>query len=165
MPTTLTRQQAHWREIADDSLLQDLPYKIETNERGQLILSPHKNWHSKLQSRLFLLLQTHAPNGFVSVEYALATPDGVKVPDVVWMSPEREQEMDETGDPATLAPEICVEIMSVSNTEEELEQKRALYRDLGAEEVWGVGEEGGIRFFTDREREASQIAPDCPTEV
>ncbi len=165
MPTTLTEQQAHWQEIVSDPSLQDLPYKIETNRRGQLILSPHKNRHSKLQSRLFLLLQTHVPDGLVSVEYALATPEGVKAPDVVWMSPERERKMDETGDPATLAPEICVEIVSASNTEEELAQKRTLYRELGAEEVWTVDEEGEIRFFGDSERDASQIAPDCPDEV
>jgi len=165
MPTTLTKQQAHWQDIVDDSALQDLPYKVETNERGKLVLSPHSNRHSKLQTRLFLLLQEHAPDGLVSVEYALATPDGVKVADVVWMSPEREREMEETGDPSTRAPEICVEVMSASNTEEEMEQKRALYRDIGAEEVWLVDEEGQIRFFGQTEIEASRIAPGCPAGV
>jgi Uma2 family endonuclease len=165
MPTTLTEQQAHWQEVVSDPSLQDLPYKVETNERGQLVLSPHSNRHSKLQTRLFLLLQEHAPDGLVSVEYALATPDGVKVADVVWMSPEREREMEETGDPSTLAPEICVEVTSTSNTAEEMAQKRALYRDIGAEEVWVVNEEGQIQFFGETEIGASQIARDCPIEI
>jgi len=165
MPTTLTKQQAHWQEISSDPSLQDLPYKIETNERGQLILSPHKNRHSKLQTRLFLLLQEYAPEGIISVEYALATPEGVKAPDVVWMSSEREEKMRETGDPATLAPEICIEVMSTSNTKKAMGEKRVLYRDLGAEEVWIVGEEGEIRFFGKQEQETSQIASDCPDEV
>ncbi len=165
MPTTRTKQQAQWQEIVRDPVLQGLPYKIETNARGQLVLSPHKNRHSKLQTALFLLLQKHASEGLISVEFALATPHGVKAPDVVWMSPEREREMSETGDPATLAPEICVEIMSASNTMEELADKRALYREIGAEEVWVVDEDGTIRFFGDNERDASQIAPDAPTEV
>ena len=165
MPTTLTKQQAYWQEIVSDPALQDLPYTIETNERGQLLLSPHSNRHSKLQTRLFLLLHEHAPDGLVSVEYAIATPSGVKAPDVVWMSPKREREMEETGDPSTLAPEVCVEITSTSNTEEEMREKRTLYRDIGAEEVWVVDEEGRIRFFGETEMEASQIAPACPTEV
>lgn len=166
MPTqTLTSHQAQWQDLVEDPSLQGLPYKIETNERGQLVLSPHKNRHSKLQTGLFLLLQKHAPDGLISVEYALATPEGVKAPDVVWMSPEREREMNETGDPSTRAPELCVEITSAANTEEEMTEKRRLYRDIGAEEVWIVDEEGHIRFFGEEEQESSQIAPSCPAEV
>jgi len=165
MPTTLTKQQAHWQEIISDPALQDLPYTIETNERGQLLLSPHSNRHSRFQKALLDVLDRHAPGGSSFPEYALATPEGVKAPDVVWMSPEREREMEATGDPSTLAPEICVEVMSTSNTEEEMEKKRTLYRDIGAEEVWVVDEEGRIRFFGETEMEASQIAPACPTEV
>ena len=165
MPTTLTPQQAQWQEIVRDPALQNLPYKVETNARGQIVLSPHKNRHSRLQKALLTLLDRHAPTGNSFPEYALATPEGVKAPDVVWMSPKREQEMGETGDPTTLAPEICVEIMSSSNTMEEMTEKRALYREIGAAEVWIVDEDGQIRFFDDDEREASQIAPDCPNEV
>jgi len=165
MPTTTTVHQERWHAITDDPTLQDLPYKIETNNRGQLILSPHKNRHSDLQTRLFLLLQKHAPAGHISVEYALATPEGVKVPDVVWMSPGRRAEMRDTGDPSTLAPELCVEILSASNTDDELREKRALYREIGAEEVWIVDPDGRIRFFAETERDASALAPSCPTRV
>jgi Uma2 family endonuclease len=81
------------------------------------------------------------------------------------MGPERKNEMEATGDPSTLAPEICVEIMSASNTEEEMEEKRALYREIGAEEVWIVDENGRIRFFADKEIDCSTIAPECPKQV
>ena len=168
MPTVTTRAEDHqerWGEIVVDPTLQDLPYKVETNAQGQIILSPHKNRHSDLQASLFQHLQQHAPNGHISVEYALATPRGVKAPDVVWMSAGRREEMRKTGDPSMLAPEICVEVMSDSNTEEEMQEKRALYREIGAQEVWVVGEEGEIRFFGDEEREQSEIAPECPRAV
>ena len=168
MPATAARVKEHqerWDEITADPTLDGLPYKIETNRQGQLILSPHKNRHSDLQTALFQLLQQHAPDGHISVEYALATPRGVKAPDVVWMSAGRREEMRETGDPSTLAPEICVEVMSESNTEEEMQEKRALYRMIGAEEVWIVGEEGEIRFFGEEEREQSEFAPGCPRTV
>jgi len=165
MSSTLTEQQAQWREIVEDPSLRDLPYKVETNAQGQLVLSPHKNSHSRLQSALFRRLQQHAPDGLISVEYALATPAGVKAPDVVWMSPGREREMVETGDPATRAPELCIEVMSASNTDAEMQEKRALYRDIGAEEVWVASEEGTIRFFGEEERDASAIAPSCLAEL
>lgn len=97
-------------------------------------------------------MRTHAPDGHAPPEYALATPRGVKAPDVVWMSPDRRQKMRETGDPSTLAPEICVEVVSASNTEEEMQAKRQLYRTIGAEEVWVVSEDGTIRFFGEEER-------------
>jgi Uma2 family endonuclease len=165
MPTTLTEQQEQWQDIVHDPVLRDLPYKVETNEHGQLILSPHKNRHSDRQEVVSNLLRQYAPEGRQPQEYALATPKGVKAPDVVWMSPERKREMEATGDPSTLAPEICVEVMSDSNTEAEMVEKRALYREIGAEEVWVVDEDGHIRFFTDEEQGQSAIAPGCPNQI
>lgn len=161
----ITEHQERWGEITADPALKDLPYKVETNARGQIILSPHTNRHSDLQSALFRLLQQHAPDGHISVEYALATPRGVKAPDVVWMSAGRRDEMRRTGDPSTLAPEICVEVMSESNTEGEMQAKRRLYREIGAEEVWIVAEDGTVRFFSEEEVEHSEIAPEVPHEV
>jgi Uma2 family endonuclease len=166
MPTqTLTPHQAQWQDLVEDPSLQDLPYKIETNEHGQLVLTPHTNRHSRLQEALQNLLREHAPDGRHPPEFALATPDGVKAPDVVWMSPEREREMNETADPSTRAPELCIEIMCAANTEEEMKEKRRLYRNIGAEEVWIVDEDGHIRFFGEEERGSSQIVPSCPAEV
>lgn len=165
MPTTTTREQERWTEIVRDPLLRELPYKVETNAQGQIILSPHKNWHSKVQRALQKLLDRYAPEGEVYPEFAIATPQGVKSPDVVWTSSEREQEMEKTGDPSTLAPEICIEVLSESNTVEEMEDKRALYRKTGAEEVWLVEDSGRIRFFADEEMEQSEIAPNVPSRL
>lgn len=163
--TEAERHQRRWTEIVNDPALRDLPYKVETNAQGQLIVSPHQNTHSFLQASVRDLLQEHAPDGPVVSEFALATPDGVKVPDVVWMSSDRRTKMEATGDPATLAPELCVEVMSDSNTEEEMEEKRALYRKIGADEVWVVGEDGSIRFFRDTELNASQLVPNMPRRL
>jgi Uma2 family endonuclease len=46
------------------------------------------------------------------------------------------------------APEICVEIVSPSNTKTEMQEKTRAYLDCGAAEVWLVSEAGGIRYFT-----------------
>ena len=93
------------------------------------------------------------------------TEDGTRQADVIWTSSERLREMDETGDPPTLAPEICVEVLSESNTVEERADKRALYRAAGAEEVWSVEAKGRVRFFRDEEIERSDLAPDFPAQI
>jgi hypothetical protein len=46
MPTTTTQAPARWHEVVDDPALQDLPYKVETSRRSQLVLSPHSNRHA-----------------------------------------------------------------------------------------------------------------------
>jgi Uma2 family endonuclease len=43
--------------------------------------------------------------------------------------------MKKTGDPPTLAPEICVEVLSPNNRWENIEEKIDLYLEAGAEEV------------------------------
>jgi len=86
MPTTTPRagtHQARWQDVAADPSLQDLPYKVETNHRGQLVLSPRKNWHSFTQEKIGTLLEEHAPEGDTPPEFAIATPKGVKAPDIV----------------------------------------------------------------------------------
>jgi len=56
--------------------------------------------------------------GMVVSEFAVATRQGVKVPDLIRTSSARKTEMEETGDPTTRAPELCVEGMSQTNTQE-----------------------------------------------
>lgn len=146
MPTTTTTRaeehQKRWDEIVRDPSLQDLPYKVETNSRGQIVLSPRRNRHSAFQEDIQDLLRKYAPSGRRPPEFAIATPEGMKVPDVIWSSPERWEEMQKTGDPTTLAPEICVEVMSEANDWDEMHEKIDLYLEAGAEEVWLVDEDG-----------------------
>ena len=84
----------------------------------------------------------------------------MRAPDVVWVTPERREEMDKAGEPPTLAPEICIEVMSENNDWDEMHSKRALYLEASAEEVLVVTEEGAARFFADAETEASGALPE-----
>ena len=60
--------------------------------------------------------------------------------------------------PYTRAPEICVGIVSPSNTEAEIEAKTRAYLAAGAKEVWLVSEEGTVRYIDGSgERSASQF--------
>lgn len=168
MPSVTTQehqQQQRWSEITSDPLLSELPYKVETNRRGQLILSPHKAAHADLQGDLIALLSEHAEEGRARPEFPIVTAKGTKVADVVWITAERREQMKETGDPPTLAPEVCVEVMSDSNDWDEMNEKRALYREAGAEEVWIVTDDGAIHFFAEDELDASYAIPDVPSHL
>lgn len=157
--------RAAWARAQADPLFRDLPYKLETNRTGQLVLSPHKNTHSILQFKLGRLLDAHRPAGKVGVEFAVQTPEGVKVPDVVWMSEERWQ-MRGDDDPSPVMPEICVEVLSEGNTVAEMIEKRTLLLSLGAVEVWLCDEEGTLSFYgPDGPLEQSRLIPNVPRQI
>ncbi|WP_263788948.1 Uma2 family endonuclease [Salinibacter grassmerensis] len=166
MPTTTTpaQHQKRWQEIVGDPLLSDLPYKVETNHRGQIVLSPHQFSHSQLQRTIQKKLDAVLTGGEVFPECPITTRKGVRRADVTWASESKIREMERAGDPPTTAPEICIEVMSESNDWDEMEEKRKLYREAGAEETWVV-DEGEIRFFGQEEMEQSAVAPKFPSRV
>ena len=45
------------------------------------------------------------------------------------------------------APEICVEIVSPSNYQPEINEKISLYLDKGAQEVWVCSENGDVEIY------------------
>ena len=136
-----------WSEVINNPLLRDLPFKIELNKFGQLLMSPASNNHGMLQGRLAGLLSRKQPQGEVIAECSIQTSDGVKVADVAWCSTEFVAEFGYTT-PYPKAPELCVEIVSPSNSREEMAGKVDLYLARGAQEVWVVYENRRIEIFT-----------------
>jgi Uma2 family endonuclease len=66
----------------------------------------------------------------------------------------------------SIAPEICIEVVSEANSSMELAHKRALYFQSGAIEVWQCDEKGGLTFFTPQgEVGSSSICPNFPKSV
>lgn len=160
-----TEQQKRWNEIVRDPLLNQLPYEVETNARGQILLSPQTNRRSIQQKSVESKLDELLPEGEAFQEWAIATSSGTKQADVIWASDGRLSEMRETGAPSTLASEICVEVISDSNDWEEMHQKRQLYLRAGAREVWVVEQSAQVRFFEEEEIERSELAPEFPPQV
>jgi Uma2 family endonuclease len=94
------------------------------------------------------------------VECAIQTDKGVKVADVAWRSDEFVSRHGEAT-PYLSAPDICVEVLSPSNSKAELDEKRALYFARGAQEVWLYHEDGRIEFFSPHGSiAASRLVPD-----
>jgi hypothetical protein len=111
----------------------------------------------------FVQLQT---GGRTHVECPVSTSDGVKLVDVGWMSRERYEPMREFK-VFEKAPEICIEILSPSNTRAEMEEKRDLYFEIGCLEFWTVGATGKLRFFGAGgvELANSLICPEFPGQI
>lgn len=136
-----------WEEIINDPTLQNLPFKIETNRFGQILMSPATNKHGIIQSDVGYEIRRRAKGGVIINECSIDTSDGVKVADVAWAS---DDFFAEYGDvtPYPKAPEICVEVTSPSNSKAEIEHKTELYLAKGALEVWVVNQKCHVTFYS-----------------
>lgn len=155
-----------WSEIAADPFLASLEHRIETNEYGQIVMMPPPGFeHSRLQTRVLTRLMNLMPlGGEVLAECPVSTTGGVKGVDVVWISEGRAKGVRQNV--LTIAPEICIEILSPANTRAEIEEKRRLYFEAGAEEVWIVAAGGEVAFFgKEGELPASALCPEFPSPV
>ena len=136
---------ARWAELVNDSSLRDLPYKIELNAEGTIEMSPANNWHAAVQAYLAHFLRETLRDGMVYTECSVLTIAGVRVPDVAWGSANFVQEQG-TSTPFGRAPDICVEILSPSNSPREMDAKVKAFLAAGAKEVWLVRAREGISF-------------------
>lgn len=155
----------HWEQLCNDPQLANLPYKVETDALGKLILSPAKTLPGARQSEISGLLRELGRNGIVITECAVETADGIKVADVAWLTREHWRTARQQA-ACSRAPAVCVEIWSGSNTDQEIATKRALYFQAGALEVWECDQDGRMRFFTAAGcQPSSTLMPDFPPEI
>ncbi len=163
--------QRRWSKVLDDPQLALLEHKIETNRFGNVIMMPPPGLgHSSLQGRIMELLREgmKESSGRVLPECPLSTNEGVKGIDVVWISLQR---LSENQDENILlkSPEICIEVISPGNTRDELQNKKRLYFDGGAEEVWLCDSGGRMSFYLagdpEEARGASELCESFPELV
>ena len=152
-----------WKQVCADPSLQRRPDRIETNRYGHIVMMPPPGFsHTTRQSAIFAHLLTSMPPG-ASVEVAVLTEDGIKGIDVGWISASRVKR-GLKDDVLTIAPEICVEVVSPGNTQQEMENKRELYFAAGAEEVWFCDQKGALHFFLKGSAEtAAKVSVLCPS--
>ena len=148
-----------WAEVVDNPLLKDLPFKIELNKFGKLLMSPASNQNGQIQIEIGHNLMNQLPEGKVIAECSIQTMEGVKIADVAWASEEFINTFAyET--PYPKAPEICIEIVSPSNSKAEITEKVNLYLAKGATEVWVIYSDHRILTYSHiGEIEKSSIAP------
>jgi Uma2 family endonuclease len=142
----------------------DVPW--ETNGQGQLIVNPPIGLvHAKRADRLIEVLRTGLPGWRIWPEVGIHTADGVKAPDITAASPGFDEVTDEHGFLAQ-APELCIEIMSPSNSWEEMRHKSLLYLAAGAIEAWVCAEDGQLHVFGGAGQvSSSELVADLPAKI
>lgn len=159
---------SRWAELLDDPELAKIEGRIETDRHGHIIMSPPPApSHGSYQSMIGHLLHDLVVEGRVLTECPISTADGVKAADVAWAS---QACLRELGNRVCFpkAPEICVEVLSPSNSQAEIQEKTALFFDAGAKEVWLCDQAGVMSFFvsgTNRALKASQLCPTFPKRI
>lgn len=160
--------RALWHRLADNPILAGLDYRIETDKHGQIIMSPPSApSHGNFQATFSYLLRKLMGGGKVLSECPVSTSEGVKAADVAWSSDVIWASLD-----GSLCfercPEICVEVLSPSNTRSEISEKRRLYFEGGAKEFWSCDLNGKITFFDSADGtgiETSRLCPNFPEAI
>lgn len=160
---------ACWDELGKDAQVRGWPGKVETDRYGKIIMSYYSEYsHGGKQSDIVILLGRLLPDGKATVECPISTSDGIKVADAAWTSKKRLMQI---GGRTALkgAPEICIEVISPSNKRGEIEEKRRLYFEAGAREVWVCDRKGKLHFFVKSKPEtgaaASRLCPAFPKAI
>ena len=171
--TTRSRAEQHafnerrWTEIMSESFVDGSISKIETDREGNAIMSPSAGKdHGDRQAEIVYQLKLLLPVGGVLTECGVSTQEGNKTPDISWISVHHPQFRQPDVKVLNPAPEICVEVLSPSNSAEDIELKKRLYFDEAAQEVWICNLEGKMKFFSPAaELEASKLCPKFPKRI
>ena len=140
----------NWQAICENPALKDLPFKVETNKWGKIELSPASNEHGLYQAILIEWLVKLGEGGRPIAECGVQTVQGVKVADVAWGSYAFFRK-NKRQNPYQESPEIVIEILSPSNTQREMLEKKELYFARGAQEFWVCDGDGSMAFFNNHE--------------
>jgi Uma2 family endonuclease len=133
-PTVLAQR---WEAMCADPAFNDVHGNVELDQWGDVLTNrPFSFKHGSTLTRIGIELH-RALGGHPMALVGILTAEGVRSPDVSWCS---EAWLAAHPDEAPLmsAPEICVEILSTSNTVGELRRKARAYPEAGALEVWIV---------------------------
>lgn len=134
-------------QAVDFALRLGLDARWETNGKGQIVVNPPVGLvHAKRSERIAREIRRALADWQVWTEVGLHTADGVKAPDLLAASPSFQEHVDARGF-LLAAPDLCVEVMSPSNSWEEMRQKALLYLAAGATEAWVCDEGGALHFF------------------
>lgn len=96
----------------------------------------------------------------------MQTSKGIKGIDAVWISEHKLTRQIGPANVASIAPEICVEVVSPSNLRAEIAEKMSWYFERGALECWTYDQQGKMVFYDPAGTIArSEICPKFPADL
>jgi Uma2 family endonuclease len=128
-----------WREVVEHPSLQDLPFKIETNQWGEIVMTPVTGTHGIYQALINEFFAKLKQKGRSIIECPIETSEGTKVADVAWGSAAFFQRHGLRVISFAESPEIVVEVKSPSNSLNRMEGKKQLYFAAGAKHFFSPG--------------------------
>jgi hypothetical protein len=155
-----------WGEMTGDTVLgrqlASIEGRIETDRHGRIILLGLCGFlHGCYQAELAFRLDALLMEGATVIACPISTADGVKAADVAWVSHARRSTSVQE-DCLTQAPEICVEILSSTCSRAEMSERKALFFDAGAREVWFCDQAGEMTFYCAPHSGAARASIQCP---
>ena len=154
-----------WHEVVEHPSLRDLPFKIETNAEGYIMMVAAKNIHREYQMRIAAWFEDHGEKKKATIECNIQTSDGVRAADVAWRSAGFLQR-NKYDDPYQESPEVVIEIISPSNTKKAMKGRMLLFFEKGAKEIWFCDKDGNMRFFNPQgELERSAMFGEFPEHI
>lgn len=151
-----------WEELIMDPIVGKIKGRVETDRHGRVVLGSFSTVkHSILQTAIGFRLHDCVLTGRVSIACPISTADGVKVTDIAWASADSIKKL-KIAVCFQRSPEICVEVLSSSDTRLEISEKTALYFDAGAKEVWLCSQSGSMTFHLHGASAPSKMSKICP---
>lgn len=136
-PLTPAELTLRWRELLDQP---GMPERYEIDEFGEPVeMRPPTASHQRIVRAIAHQIEAQL-GGEALPGVGVLTAIGIRIPDVVW------QPAWTDADPASPAPQICVEVLSPDKRRSEIEAKTRAYLEAGAQEVIVVETSGRIRF-------------------
>ena len=135
VPLSAAELALRYRDLCDNPCFANIPGKIEIDIWGRLVMTPPSYYHGVVQGRLCRSLAVLG--GEAGVETAIASATGLFVADVTWAS-DRFMRAHAGAIALEQAPELCIAVVSPSNSRKDLQEKTAAFFAAGAKEVWIV---------------------------
>ena len=150
----------NWQEACEHPSLRNLPFKIELNEFGKIVMASVRVNHSIYQAEIaHLLLMCSDGKALVECAFVLAWAQKQRM--WLWAARERFEQIRQEVE-CFIAPEV----FSPGNTAQEMREKQGLYFEAGAEEVCYCDEDGRLSFFdAEGPLATSWLFPEFPQNI
>ncbi|WP_087740185.1 Uma2 family endonuclease [Paraburkholderia piptadeniae] len=148
MSTLLERDWlvATWRRINSDTGSGSWEC-CELDERGEAVPHPHPSARRQIVLTDVYCQIADQIGHVAAMSVAVTTPSfGIRVPDVVWMPPEKWERFDREA-PIPFVPDLCVEVLLDREMQQDIGPRVRAYVEGGAREVIVVSQRGELQFF------------------